>query len=134
MTGYPACRARILNAVSDSRVANPVFIGGDIHSFWTTDLKANFDDPASATIATEFVGGSITADAPPYESFAEFLPRNPHVKYFESRAHGHVSVDVTPTRMETRFRAISDRRDPKATVSTLKAFVVEDGRTGAVAA
>jgi alkaline phosphatase D len=57
--GYPAARQRILDAISATRLSNPVFIGGDIHSFWTTDLKADFDNPSSATIATEFVGTSI---------------------------------------------------------------------------
>jgi len=36
--------------------------------------------------------------------------------------------------METRMQVISDRGDPKATVSTLKRFVVESGRAGAIPA
>ncbi len=36
--------------------------------------------------------------------------------------------------MNTRYRAISDVRDPHAAVSTLNSWVVEDGRPGAVAA
>jgi alkaline phosphatase D len=36
--------------------------------------------------------------------------------------------------IQTRFEAISDRRDPKATVSTLKRFVVQSGKAGAVPA
>ncbi len=131
--GFPACRTRVLDAVAASRVKNPVFVGGDIHSFWTTDLKADFNDPKSKTVATEFVGGSITADAPSYEGFAKFLPDNPHVKYFESRAHGYVSVDVTPGQMDTRFMAV-DRLQKNAPASVLAAFVVEDGRPGAMRA
>jgi alkaline phosphatase D len=56
------------------------------------------------------------------------------VKYFESRHRGYTSVDVTRDRMEIRFQVISDRRDPKAGVSTLKTFVVESGKAGAVPA
>jgi alkaline phosphatase D len=132
--GYPAARQRILDAMAATKVVNPVFIGGDIHSFWATDLKADFANPSSATVATEFVGTSITSDPPPYELIAAVLPENPHVKYFESRHRGYVSVDVTRDRMETRFQVISDRRDPKATVSTLKRFVVEAGKPGAAPA
>ena len=62
----------------------------------------------------------------------EALPENPHVRYFESRYRGYVAVDVTRDRMELRLRVISDRRDPNATVSTLKRFVVESGRPGAI--
>jgi hypothetical protein len=36
--------------------------------------------------------------------------------------------------MEARMRIISDRLDPKATVSTLKRFVVERGKLGAISA
>jgi len=40
---YPAARERMLNAIAATRVSNPVFIGGDLHSYCTTDLKADFD-------------------------------------------------------------------------------------------
>jgi alkaline phosphatase D len=132
--GYPATRQRILDAMTATKLANPVFIGGDIHSFWATDLKADFASPSSATVATEFVGTSITSDPPPHDLIAAVLPENPHVRYFESRHRGYVSADVTRDRMETRFQVISDRRDPKARISTLKTFVVESGKAGAVPA
>jgi alkaline phosphatase D len=130
--GFPAARQRMLDAIATTRVANPVFIGGDIHSYWTTDLKADFANPGSATVATEFVGTSITSDPPPRDLILEALPENPHVRYFESRYRGYIAVDLTRERMETRLRVISDRRDPNATVSTLKRFVVESGKPGAI--
>lgn len=130
--GYPATRDRLLSALQASAAANPVILGGDIHSYWTTDLKADFRDPESATVATEFVTGSVTSDPPPYEPFAAMLPENPHVRFFESRAHGFVALDIRPDRLEARLHAISDRMRPDATLSTLKTFVVEDGPPGAV--
>jgi alkaline phosphatase D len=131
--GYPAARRRLVDAVASTRLANPVFIGGDIHSFWVTDLKADFGRPSSPTVATEFVGTSVTSDPPPYDLIMRALPENPHVCYFESRHRGYVSVDLLRDRMDTRFQVISDRRDPNATVSTLQRFVVESGKPGAVA-
>ena len=128
--GFPASRQRVLDAMTATRLRNPVFIGGDIHSFWATDLKADFNDPASATVATEFVGTSITSEPPPYELFQQLIPENPHVRYFESRHRGYVAVDLDRDRMETRLQIISERRDPAATVSTLKRFVVESGKAG----
>jgi alkaline phosphatase D len=129
--GYPAARRRMLEAIAAVRPGNPVFIGGDIHSFWATDLKADFNRP-SPTIATEFVGSSITSDPPPHEAIAAVLPDNPHVRYFESRRRGYVAVDVARDRMDVRMQMISDRRDPNAMLSTLKRFVVENGKPGAV--
>ena len=132
--GYPASRKRLLQHVAESKVANPVVIGGDIHCYFANDLKIDFDNPSSATVATEFVGASVSSNPPSYESVARTLPDNPHVRYFESRKRGYVSVETSRDRLTARFRAISDGTDPNATVETLKTFVVENGRPGPVAA
>jgi alkaline phosphatase D len=132
--GYPASRTRLLQHIHDSKVANPVVIGGDIHSFWTNDLKLDFDDPRSPIVATEFVGTSITSPGVPYDLFASFLPANPHVRFFESRKRGYVMVDLTRETMTTRFQIVSDIADPNATLSTLRSFTIEDGRAGALVA
>ncbi len=129
-SGYEANRARMLNALTASRPHNPVFFGGDMHAWFTTDLKADFARAGSPVIATEFVGGSITSD-PAADSLAAEMPANPHIRYFENRSHGYITAQLSPGRMETRFRAISDRRDPHAGISTLKLWGVEDGRPGA---
>jgi alkaline phosphatase D len=130
--GYPAARTRLLDHLASSGVANPVVLSGDNHAFWANDLKR--DDPDGATVATEFVGTSITSYGPPYEMVAKWLPSNPQVKFFESRKRGYASVEVNADRMVTRFQAISDAADPDASVSTLASFVIEAGRKGAVAA
>jgi alkaline phosphatase D len=132
--GYPASRRRLLQHIADSKVANPVVIGGDIHCYFANDLKLDFDDPSSATVATEFVGTSISSNPPSYETVAQTLPDNPHVRYFESRKRGYVSVETTRDRLTARFRAISDGADPNATVETLKTFVVENGKAGPIPA
>ena len=126
--GYMANRSRMLASIVRNRVKNPVFWGGDIHSFWATDLHADADRPDSAVVATEFVGSSVTSDGPPYDAFMKIMPLNPHVKFFDSRQRGYVSVELAANTMLTNFRAISDPRDPAATVSTLKSFVNEPGQ------
>ena len=132
--GYPAARQRMVDAMVEYRLPNPVLIGGDIHSFWATDLKADFGNPLSKTVATEFVGTSVTSDGPPYERFKEMLLENPHVRFFESRHRGYVLCEATPQRFEAHFRAISDRRNKNASLSTLARFVVENGKPGATQA
>jgi alkaline phosphatase D len=132
--GYVAARERILTHLKDRKIANPIVLGGDIHSFWVTDLKTDFRDSAAPPVATEFVGTSITSLGPPYEPFAASLPDNPHVKLFESRFRGYVRCVVTPERWQTDLRVVSDVRDRQAAVSTLASFVVESGRPGAVRA
>jgi alkaline phosphatase D len=129
--GYQATRSRMLTALAQSGARNPVFFGGDIHSFWATDLKADYADPGSKTVGTEFVGTSITSDSPPASLFDGVQARNPHVRFVDGKAHGYIAVEVTPQQMSTRFQALTDRRDPKTGVRTLQAFTVEDGRPGA---
>ena len=92
--GYPANRTRLLKRIHDTKVPNPVVVGGDTHSFFANDLRLDFDDPASPVVATEFVGTSISSYGPPYELFAQALPDNPHVHFFESRRRGYVCVDL----------------------------------------
>jgi alkaline phosphatase D len=132
--GYAAARGRILAHIETRRPANPVVIGGDIHSFWVTDLKADFRDPRAPAVATEFVTTSITSLAVPYEVFAAALPDNPHVRFFDGRQRGYVRCTVTPERWQTDLRVVSDVRDRGATARTLASFLIEDGRPGAVRA
>jgi alkaline phosphatase D len=132
--GCPAGRQRVLDAVAATKLVNPVFFGGDLHSFWATELKADFGNPWSPTLATEFVGTSITSESLPYEQIPGLLSENPHIRYVESRHRGYIAVDLSRDRMEARFQVISDRRNPKATVQTLRRFAVENGRPGAIEA
>jgi phosphodiesterase/alkaline phosphatase D-like protein len=88
--------------VHDSKVPNPVVISGDIHSFFANDLKLDFYDPSSPTVATEFVGTSISSYGPPYDPIAQALPDNPHVHFFESRRRGYVVADLAPDHTNAR--------------------------------
>jgi alkaline phosphatase D len=132
--GYPANRTRLLQHIRDSKVPNPVVVGGDIHSFFANDLRVDFDDPASPVVATEFVGTSISSYGPPYDLLAQTLPDNPHVHFFESRRRGYVMVDLERAQMQVRMRVVSDAHDPNADISTLKTFAVEGGHPGVVEA
>ena len=132
--GFPASRRRLLRRIAETRVTNPVVVGGDIHAFFANDLRVDFDDPNSPVVASEFVGTSVSASGPNYEAFAAVLPDNPHVRFFDSRKRGYVSVDVDTKQMTVRLRAISDVTDPKANISTLRTFAVENGRPGVVEA
>ena len=131
--GYAANRDRMLAALAGSKARNPVFFGGDAHCFFNTDLKADFADPAARTIATEFVTTAVTQNPPAGSPYAGVMARSPHIKFFDETTRGYIGFEIGRDRMETRFQAISDRADPKATVRTLQRFVVEDGKPGAVA-
>ncbi len=129
--GYPAARDRLLRAIQSSRLPNPVVLSGDIHSFWANDLKLGPDDDTRAPIvATEFVGTSISSHPPPHDVFVKYVAESPQVRFFDARKRGYALATVRADRLEVDFRAVSDARDPQATVSTLARFAVESGRPG----
>ncbi len=132
--GYPAARARLLDFIAERRIANPVVIGGDVHAFWVTDLKTDFDNAKAPAVATEFVGTSITSQAPAQERFEAMLPENPHIRFVNSAHRGYVRMTLTPERCTADLRTVSTVRKPDAKIRTLASFVVEDGKAGAVPA
>jgi alkaline phosphatase D len=132
--GYPAARERLLNTFQSKKVANPVVIGGDVHCFNVSQLKQNFDDPASPTIASEFVGTSITSQAWSQERMNTYLPDNPHILLGDSRYRGYTRVEITPQRWRADLRIMETVQRRDAPCSTLATYVVEDGKPGPVRA
>ena len=128
--GYPAARQRLLDFVSQKKIGNPVVLGGDVHSFNANRLKADFDQPDSPTVATEFVVTSITSQAWAQERLNPYLPDNPHMLLVDSRYRGYALADVTPARMTVDLRAMENVQKKDAGCSTLATFVVENGKPG----
>jgi alkaline phosphatase D len=96
--GYPAPRRRLLDFLGQRKPANPIVIGGDVHSFWVADLKPDFDDPRSPVVASEFVGTSIvTVQDPPGKRrrAAARQPAHPTRKWLSAR---YVRIEITPQR------------------------------------
>ncbi len=132
--GYQGQRQRLLDLMAERRVANPVVITGDWHSTFVNDLKANFNDPASPTVATEFVGTSITTNGDaivygPY--YGPMVPENPHIRFFEGDRRGYVVCSLDRALWQTELRMVTTVSRPDAPAYTLAALVVEDGRPGA---
>jgi alkaline phosphatase D len=134
--GYQAQRQRILDFLARERVANPIVLTGDIHSAWVADLKQDFLNPASPTVASEFVCTSISSDFPAaFVSLVEAnlgpSSRNPHIRFFEGRHRGYTLCEVTPERWRADFRIVETLSDPGSTVHTAAAWVVDAGTPGA---
>ncbi len=72
--------------------SNPVVLTGDVHATYVCDVKANFDDPTSATVATELVGTSITSGGDGVDQSAGDLVQlaeNPHIEFI-NRKRGYI--------------------------------------------
>jgi alkaline phosphatase D len=126
--GYPAARKRLLDSLQ--KVRNPLVIGGDIHAFNVSQLKADFDDPASPVVATEIVTTSITSQGFAQERIAPFMPDNPHVLYADTRYRGYVRVNVSDKLLQAELRAMETVHRRDAACTTLASFIIDDGKAG----
>ena len=54
--GYAPARQRLLAPIAEKRLGGAVVLGGDVHAHYVADLKADFGDPKSATLATRSKG------------------------------------------------------------------------------
>jgi len=133
--GYAPQRARLLGLLDAAGVSNPVVLAGDIHSAWFSDLKLNFDDPSSKTVAVEFVATSISSDFPVAfdVGFKQINPLlNPHVRYFEGLKRGYLRCTVDRQAWQTDARVVDTIAVREAPVHTAVSFAVEAGQPGLV--
>ena len=131
--GYEEPRTRLLQFLHDRRIANPVVLTGDIHTNWVNDLKIDFDDPSSPTVATEFVGTSISSGGNGSQTRRDtegVLRDNPFVRFYNAE-RGYVSCEVTPKHWRSDYQVFEDIQRPGAPKITRASFVVEPGRPGA---
>lgn len=131
--GYDVARKRLLQFIADRRVPNPVVLTGDIHSNWVNDLKVDFNYPDEPTVATEFVGTSISSsgngiDEP--KGLQELYSENPFVR-FHNAQRGYVSCEVTPESWRSDYQVVEYVDRPDAPLKTRASFIVESGRPGA---
>lgn len=129
--GYVAARSRILNFLAQRQPANPVVITGDTHSSWVSDLKADYNNPNSATVGTEFVGTSISSGFGASDRIEKALPESPWVKYFNGRQRGYVVCDLNHQRWRTDYRLLPPSpetgttvSDPNAPITTTVSFAL----------
>lgn len=131
--GYVAGRQRLLDFFREKKTSNPVVLTGDIHSNWVCDVRADFDAPQSKTIATEFVGTSISSGGDGNNNPAEAerrLRANPHLKFYNGQ-RGYVRCTVGPERWQSDYRVVEAVTRSDAPVTTRASFVVENGKAGA---
>lgn len=119
--GYPAARARLIDALRNT--ANPVVIGGDVHSYWVAELKEDLYDARTPTIATELVSSSVSSYGPSARTVARRLESNSQMRYGNGAWRGYVRLDIQRGRIESALRAVYDVYDPHTGAFTLAAFM-----------
>ncbi|HEX3132596.1 MAG TPA: alkaline phosphatase D family protein [Planctomycetota bacterium] len=127
--GYEMERRKLLRFLHEKKIVNPVVLSGDIHTNWANELIADFDDLGGRTVATEFVGSSISSggngiDKP--KDLDRILADNPFLKFHNAK-RGFVRCELTPTHWRTDYRTVSFVDKPGAPLNTRASFVVEAG-------
>ncbi|MBL9206538.1 MAG: alkaline phosphatase D family protein [Opitutaceae bacterium] len=129
-SGYEYERRRLLAHLRDRKVNNPVVLTGDIHTHWANEIPADPDRADDPSVATEFVGTSISSSGdgeakPRY--LDSLMAENPGVKFHNSH-RGYVRCEVTPTSWRADFRTVPYVSRRGAPLETPASFVVESGR------
>ena len=129
--GYPAARQRLIDTFAGRPESNPILLGGDTHCYWVTDVKQDYADPTSPTVASEFVTTAVTSHHTNHDAFAANVPNFPHIRHFDARERGYGLVELTAERAEVTLRTVGEvkRRDGREKRDQAR-FVVEAGRAG----
>ena len=132
--GYAPARNRLLGTVAQRKVGGVVVLGGDVHTNYVADLKADFDDAKSPVVAAEFCGTSITSLSLAQDRIDAARPFNPHIHYARGDQRGYMRFTLDAKKLQVQLRVVSDVMDPDSGVSTAARFSVEAGRAGVVPA
>jgi alkaline phosphatase D len=129
--GYPAARQRVLATVAAKKVPGVVVLGGDVHAHYVADLKADFSNPQSATVASEFCGTSISSLGLPQARVDAALAFNPHIHYGRADQRGYQRFVLNADNLSAELRVVEDPLSDTSSVSTAARFVVDAKQPGA---
>jgi alkaline phosphatase D len=126
--GYSAARSRVTDALQRHSVSNPVFLGGDVHSNWVGQVKADYARLDSAAVGVEFCGTSITSRGGSNDRLTETLAENPHFVFADRERRGYGVAEFTPKQLRVALRVVDDVARADSGIETLAQFVVEAGQ------
>jgi alkaline phosphatase D len=132
-SGYPAARDRLLAWIAGKQEKNFVVLTGDIHASFVMDVTRDALQPESQTIATEFIGTSISSGRDGFDRWGQLTNYEttvPNMKWHNAR-RGYVRCELTKDRWTTDYRIVPYVLQPGAPVETAASFVVEHGKPGA---
>ena len=128
--GYAPARQRLLGVVAERKVPGVVVLGGDVHANYVADLKADFDDPRSPVLATEFCGTSISSLGLSQARVDAARPFNPHIHHARADHRGYVRFRLRPDQLQATPQVVADAREVHSPLSVQARFRVEAGRPG----
>ncbi|MEJ7833374.1 MAG: alkaline phosphatase D family protein [Nocardioides sp.] len=143
--GYTDDRREVFAYIRDHQVKDAVFLTGDIHSAWASDLpydQATY--PVTETAGVEFVCTSVTSNnlkdqlgqpsrGPGSQAVeAVILANNRHIKYLNFDDHGFSVLDITAKRAQMDWFIIGDRADRNTPITHTRSFMTRTGTSRVV--
>jgi alkaline phosphatase D len=131
-SGYDVERQELMNFFHERDIPNPIVLSGDIHTSFVNELKADFDDPNSATVGTEFVGTSISSGGNGTQKLSYtdgMMAENSCIK-FHNAERGYVDCEVTPNSWRSDYQVVESVTIPSAALIKRASFVVTNGEAG----
>lgn len=126
--GYPAARQRLIDAIASKPDIDPILLGGDTHCYWVTEVKPDYDDPASPSVASEFVTTAVTSHHSNHDAFALQAANFDHIKHFDARERGYGLINLTHAQAEVHLRTVGEVKQPDGYAPRdQKRFIVERG-------
>ncbi len=144
--GYPREREALLRAIESSRLKDVVFLTGDYHAF----IAGNVETAAGTTVATEFVGGSVTSasdpevnaiikkagygtpddPAQPASEIATQRAVNPWFRELDYLHHGYVVCRATTRELKVTMKKLETIRRRTTRLHSTRTFRVRHGQAG----
>ena len=128
--GYAPSRNRLLQTVRDRKVPGMVTFGGDVHAHYVADLLADYDDPRSPVVASEFCGTSISSRGLVQERVDAALKFNPHLHHARADQRGYMAFDVDERTLQARLMAVARPEDATSEVSVAARYAVDARQPG----
>ena len=142
--GYTANRNRTLKTIIDNKISNTVFLAGDSHASWVSDivwLGHNASDPYNSTtghgaVGVEFAGTAVSSPSPlgldVTKAFATYgsqwlLSANPELQWQELYHRGYYELDINYKRIIANFFGTPDILTRNGKEFALASFEVLDG-------
>ncbi|MDK8845793.1 alkaline phosphatase D family protein [Corynebacterium sp. MSK297] len=146
--GYMAERQEIIDVVGDAPGRNIIFLTGDIHSSWASDIprdvRAYRNGQDMTSIATEFVTPAVTSNGPfatlaaheALEGTAQAIVEqganllrafNHWFKWIDFRFNGYMSVDINQEGAQCDWHFVDNVLSPDTELWTARSYSVRPG-------
>jgi len=126
--GYAAARQRLLAAVAQPQVKNPLILSGDIHAFFAGRLNAVPGRPETPVVASELVTTSITSRQPGVAMIKSLTEINPNILYGSAQYRGYLRLNIDNDLLRGDMVGLDDATNPHSGAKVVRSFVMPAGQ------